>query len=136
MPKPKKFKAIELKPKNSPITENLEWEGESIQTESKTKLNEDLGVGAPVIIRTFTFGVNPQAFKEHKPTAQELFNSHLRGLESVLWRDGLRMMKEIEPQFRFSKDKKNYYITLTCEPSLGNVLADIPKTLAQIANGS
>lgn len=131
---PKKFKAIEKKPKNSPIKENLAWEGEELQVESKTKLNEDTGTGTPVVIRFFEFGANAEAFKKHKPTAQELFNSHLRGLESVLWRDGLRMLKSVEPRLRFSKDKKKYQFILACEPSLGNVLAEKTKTLSQIAN--
>jgi len=67
----KKFKSIEKKgilPGGK--VEDIEWEGEAVQAESKTKLEDDKGTGQPIVLRFFEFGVNPEVFKQHKPTAQ------------------------------------------------------------------
>lgn len=135
----KKFKAIEKKPKNGPIKENLEWEGETLQTDSKINLADDKGAGQAVILRFFEFGVNPEAFKKQQPTAQMLFNSHLRGMESMLWKDGLKVYADVEPRFMFSKDKTKYrfIIPAIASNSYGAMtLEKDAKSLSQIANES
>jgi hypothetical protein len=129
----KKFKVIEKEAINAP-TKDLQWEGEEVSARSETKLEQDLGTGKPIIIRFFEFGANVQAFKDHKPTAQELFDSHRKGIEAVLWRDGLRPHSAIEPRLMFSKSKTHYRFIIGCEPSLGNVLNEKPQTLSQIAH--
>jgi hypothetical protein len=133
----KKFKAIE---KNAEIKSkfskdyvgDIEWEGEELMAQSQTKLEQDIGVGAPVIIRFFEFGTNPQAFRDHTPSAQELFDSHRRGIETLLWTDGLKPLEGIEPRFMFSKDKSHYRFIVTCIPRLGESIIDTPRTLTQL----
>jgi hypothetical protein len=133
MKKNTKFKSIEKNAKNVPtVDKDILWEGEEVTAQSETKIESDTGTGQAVIIRFFEFGANPEAFKLHKPTAQELFNSHRKGIESLLWRDGLRLYEGIEPKLMFSKNKKNYRIIITCLPPKGSVMSDEPKTLSQL----
>lgn len=138
MNKSKKFKLIEkdatIESKFHGKTElgNVEWEGEEVQAKSKTVLEDDRGTGTPVVIRFFDFGANPKVFKEHKPTAQELFDGHRKGMESLLWRDGLRPYEGVEPRLMFSKNKMHYRFIITCIPSAGNVLTDKTQTLSQL----
>lgn len=130
----KKFKAIEKNAVDLPSkkVEDLQWEGEEVQAESKTKIESDKGTGQAVILRFFEFGANFEAFKQHKPTAQELFNSHIKGIESLLWTDGLKIYHEVEPRLMFSKDKTKYRFIIPCIPSNGNVLVDETRTLSQL----
>ena len=121
----KKFKAREKK------TE-FEWEGEEVQAQSKTKLEDDLGTGQAVVLRFFDFGTNLMAFKDHKPTAQELFDSHRKGIEALLWRDGLAPYDVIQPRLMFSKDKKFYRFIVACVQQKGHLLFQEPKTLSQL----
>lgn len=127
----KKFKSIEKKAKNLPSNkvEDLKWEGEELAAIAETKISDDKGTGKPYVIRFFDFGVNLETFKQHKPTAQELFNSHRKGIESLLWRDGLKPVQEVEPRLMFSKNNRYYRFVITCEPSY---LVDKPKTLSEL----
>lgn len=132
-----KFKAIEKDAEISSkyakdLAGDIEWEGEEVTAQSDTKLEQDTGTGSPVVLRFFEFGANPKVFKEHKPTAQELFNSHIKGMEALMWKDGLTRFEGVEPRLMFSKDKKNYRFIIACEPSLGTVLTDKPQTLTQL----
>lgn len=111
---------------------DIEWEGETLQAESKTKLEEDLGTGQKVVIRFFEFGANPLAFKDYKPTEQQLFDHHRKGIESLLWRDELQPYQEIAPRIMFSKNKTHYRIIITCIPrGLGGIVQDT-QTLSQL----
>ena len=127
----KKFKLKELDAKDAPV-KDIEWEGEEVGAESDTKLEEDLGTGQPIVLRFFDFGANVEEFKKNKPTAQDLFNSHLRGIESLLWRDGLKPFDGVEPRLMFSKDKSHYRFIIACIPSSGNTLIDNTQTLSQL----
>jgi hypothetical protein len=126
-----KFKAIEKDAVDAPA-KDIRWEGEEVAVDSGIRLDADTGVGKAIVLRFFDFGSNLEAFKQHKPTAQELFDSHRRGMESLLWKDGLKPYDAIEPRFMFSKDKSHYRFILACIPTLGNVLADTPRTLTQL----
>lgn len=132
---PRKFKAVELDAKDAPV-KNIEWEGEEISTESETRIDQDDGTGQAIILRFFEFGANVETFKQHKPTAQELFNSHMRGMESLLWKDGLKPYDAIEPRLMFSKDKTKYRFIIACIPSGLNVLVDNTRTLSQLLNNA
>lgn len=136
MAKSKKFKAIEKKAKDTPMgdVDNLQWEGEEVAAQSETKLESDTGTGTPVVIRFFEFGANPEVFKQHKPTAQELFDSHRKGIEALLWRDGLKHFEGSEPRLMFSKDKSKYRFIITCIPS--QALTGTPKTLSELLTNS
>ncbi len=127
----KKFKAIEKDAKNAPV-KDIQWEGEELQAESKTKLEEDLGTGQKVVIRFFEFGANPQAFKHYKPTAQELFDSHRNGIIAMLWKDELKPHEDVEPRIMFSKNKTHYRIIIACIPAGITGLIENTKTLTQL----
>lgn len=110
------------------------WEGEQVTVESDTKLEDDHGTGHEVIIRTFEFKANPEAFRYHTPTEQELFNSHARGMKGQIWADGLSPAEDIEPRIIFSKNKDSYRIFISCRPSIGNTILEKTQTLSEIAN--
>ena len=118
--KGKKFKTIEKDAVAAPV-KDIPWEGEEIAAESVTKIQDDRGDGRGVVLRFFDFGANPETFALHKPTAQELFNTHMRGMESLLWRDGLKPFTDAEPRLMFSKDKKNYRFIIPCVPIRGDL---------------
>jgi hypothetical protein len=129
--KEKKFKVIEKDAKDAPV-KDIEWEGEELGAESTTKIQEDKGTGQPIVIRFFDFAVNKEAFKNHTPTAQELFNSHRMGMDAMLWNDGLVPCEAIEPRILFAKDKSHYRFVVSCIPSLGNAIVDKSKTLEEL----
>lgn len=120
-----KFKVIDKK-------DDVEWEAEEITTHSKTTILDDKGDGQPVILKFFDFAADPVTFKQHKPTAQELFNSHIKGIEVLLWQEGLKPFSEVEPRLMFSKNKMNYRFIIACVPSLGHLFTGQTKTLAQL----
>ena len=113
-----------------------EHEVDSIETQSERHIEDDMGSGEAAIIRCFTFGINPLAFKEHQPTKQELFNAHVKGIEVMLWRDGMRLMLDVEP--RILVDQKTYKIFVGARPAKGHFLTrvQVPKTLKQIVHGN
>lgn len=110
-------------------------EVESVEVQSTTKLEDDMGVGKEVIMRSFTFKVNPEAFKFHVPTKQELFDSHHRGIENYLWKDGLTFEKQHEPHILFNKTNTAYTIFVVATPSRGQSVTDKTRTLSEIAHG-
>lgn len=114
---------------------NHQHELSSVETQSDTKLESDEGTGIPVIIRTFEFGANAEAFKQHTPTKQELFDAHKKGLEMHLWRDGMIYFDEVQPQITFNKKGTKYKIIIAALPARGHALLETPQTLTQIANG-
>ncbi len=125
----KKFKAIE---KDTKTSKDVEWEGEEIGVESTTKIQDDHGTGQEIVLRFFDFAANPDTFKLQKPTAQQLFESHKRGMESLLWTDGLTPCLAIEPRLMFLKDMSQYRFVISCIPSLGNALVDKSHTLSEL----
>jgi len=129
--KEKKFKVIEKDAKDAP-TKDIEWEGEEVQAESTTKIQEDKGTGQPIILRFFDFAANKEVFAQHTPTAQELFNAHRNGMEAMLWTDGLTPCEAIEPRILFAKDKSHYRFVVSCIPSSGNTIIETTKTLSDI----
>lgn len=127
----KKFKLTEKNAINAPV-KNIEWEGEELQAQSKTHLEQDLGTGAKTVYRFFEFAANPEAFKNRKPTAQELFNDNKKGIMAMLWKDELRPLEQIEPRLIFSKNKKFFRIIIICvSTSIIGILEDT-KTLSQL----
>lgn len=108
----------------------------TVEVQSKTKLEQDKGEGGYVIIRRFTFAMNPTAFKEHPPTKQELFNYHLKGIEVMLWGDGWKMYTEVQPQLKFDTKKMRYDIYVGAIPmNQFNTINAAPRTLSEIAHG-
>lgn len=141
--KGKKFKAIE---KNAPdfISKDIPWEGEELIAESATKIEHDTGSGQVVVLKFFDFGANPETFSIHQPTAQMLFNTHIKGIETHLWTHDLKMYTEVEPRIMFSVDGRNfepyspvgkqythYRFIIPCVPK-GTLAYEKTKTLSQL----
>lgn len=107
----------------------------SIETESTTKLEEDVGYGNAVIIRMFEFRVNPLVFYAHSPTKQELFNSHYKGIEIALWKDGMKVIPEVDPRIVVNEAAGTYQIFVGAAPAKGHILKEQPQTLSQLVHG-
>lgn len=112
------------------------WEVSTLDAQSTTNLESDEGIGSAVIVRMFEFAANPEAFAIHTPSKQELFNAHLKGIEVMLWRDGLKIMTDVEPKLTISKKKDKYRIWVGAEPAKGHLLRERPQTLGQIIHGT
>lgn len=109
---------------------------QSIEAQSKTHLEDDVGHGEAAIIRMFEFGINPEAFKLHPPTKQDLFNYHHKGIEVALWRDGMKVIPEVNPRVVINEEKMTYRIFVGAKPMKGHFLREQqqPKTLSQLAH--
>jgi hypothetical protein len=107
----------------------------TIEAKSTRHLEEDIGEGNAAILRCFTFAINPQVFKEHPPTKQELFNHHHKGIELALWRDGMKVMPEVNPKIVVNQKKMQYQIFVGAQPMKGYILQERPQTLSEIAHG-
>ncbi len=107
----------------------------SIEEQSTTSLQQDIGVGQVAVIRCFTFKANPEAFAANPPSKQDLFNYHSKGIEMALWKDGLTVIPEVTPRIVFDDDKGTYRIFVGSTPSKGQLLQDTPLTLSELANG-
>lgn len=117
------------------IEKNYDHDLKSIEVQSDTHLEDDQGGGGAAIIRMFEFGANPQAFKEYAPTSQELFNSHYKGIETALWKDGMKVMPEVNPRVVVNKKEGKYQIFVGAQPMKGHILKEQPRTLSQQING-
>jgi hypothetical protein len=103
-----------------------------VETASETHLEDDKGSGHAVIIRVFEFAANPEVFKRHKPTRQELFNHHSKGIEAMLWADGLTVVPDVNPRVTVNKKKTKYHIFVGAMPSKGHLLNVAPQTLTEV----
>lgn len=111
------------------------YHGQDIEVHSETKLEADTGYGQEIVIRTYEFAMNPKYAGQNVP-AQEIFNSHLRGIESLLWQDGMKPYLGIEPRLIFSKDRSKYLIIVGAEAARGQWFNEQPKTLTELINES
>lgn len=130
-----KFKVVEEGAHNAPVSD-INWKGQTLNTESDINLNEDTGHGAAVVVRCFTFAVNPKEFAQHTPTKQDIFNAHHKQIEVMLWKDGLKVFPEFNPQVRLDKNKKFYTIFVGSTPARGHLLNEKPKTLTGILHAT
>lgn len=125
---------IEENVQDAPV-KDVHWNVNQIDTASETHLEDDEGYGSAAIIRRFEFGMNPEAFKIHTPTRQELFNHHIKGIEIMLWRDGMRLMTEVEPRLVMNEKAGKYYIFIGAKPAKGHILQEQPKKLTELIHG-
>jgi len=107
----------------------------SIEVQSDRHLEDDQGGGGAAIVRMFEFGINPEAFKQYQPTKQELFNSHYKGIELALWKDGLKVIPEVNPRIVVDTQNGKYQIFVGAQPMRGHILREQPQTLAQQIHG-
>lgn len=112
------------------------YHAKTVEAQSTTKLEDDKGEGQTLTLRFFDFAANPLVFKERMPTAQELFQSHLKQIEIELWKDQWEPVTTVEPRIMFAKDKSHYRIVIAAKPVKGSFLSykDVPHTLSQYAN--
>lgn len=103
-----------------------------IETQSKTHLEDDEGTGGTAVVRSFEFSANPEAFRQHTPTRQELFNYHHKQIEIALWADGLKVMPDVAPKVTISKKKDKYRIIVSAKPMRGRWVYAKPQKLADI----
>lgn len=114
---------------------DINWTAREVETESESYLEEDTGEGNPVVIRMFEFGMNPEAFKQANPTTQDIFNSHYKGIEVALWKDGLKVVPEVNPRIVLTPEKGIYRIFVTARAARGHLLTDVPNTLGTVLHG-
>lgn len=115
---------------------DVAWIVKQAEVHSETNLEQDTGTGTPVIVRSFDFKANPESFRLHTPTRQELFNAHFGQIESMLIMDGYKIFEEVSPKVMLSKDKTGYRIVVGAVPRMGWGLPFTPKTLTQVAHAS
>lgn len=115
-----------------------EYDASTVEAKSNTNLEMDTGEGNAVVIRCFTFQINlekPELFLERHPSKQEIFNSHLRGIEMGLFGDGLKIYDAVAPRITFDVAKMQYSIFVPAIPRRGVVLNERPQTLTELAHG-
>src|ERR1700722_8320586 len=93
---------VEREAIDAPV-KDIPWNTQDLASKSTTHLEDDEGFGGAAIIRVFEFAANPEAFKQHPPTKQELFNSHYKWIEVMLWKDGLKVYAEVPPKLTINK---------------------------------
>jgi hypothetical protein len=119
------------------ITDDNDWRGQTIEVKSDTTLESDKGTGNAVVIRSFEFKANPQTFKDYQkahgrlPYAQEIFESHAKGMKAMLWQDGLVPSEDIAPRLILSRKGYWYRIVVGAIPQAGQVILQTPKTLSE-----
>lgn len=114
------------------------WDkAQELGASSETHLEDDKGEGHAVVMRQFVFGINVPVFVEAKPTKQQLFNSHLKGIELSLWKDGLQLWTEVEPRIHIDSANMRYTIYVGAITSRGNSFSTLhkPKKLTEILHG-
>jgi hypothetical protein len=112
---------------------DIHWSAQDIETQSETHLEDDKGIGAPAMVRMFEFAVNRQVFIERNPTKQDLFNYHIKGIEMSLWKDGLKLMTDVEPKVVMDGDL--YRIFVGAAPARGQKVFENPITLSTLIHG-
>ncbi len=106
------------------------WEGQDIEVKGDPLVNDN--TGRPIILRVFEFQANPVTLKKMRPNKQELFNSHAMQIKTMLWGDGLQVVKEVPPKIIISKKKDRYQIFVTCELKTGVSLLEQTQTLQDL----
>jgi hypothetical protein len=118
--------------------DGFEHDASNVEAQSQTNLEMDKGEGEATIIRCFTFQMNlekPELFIERRPSKQEIFNSHVNGIEAALWKDGMKLFHDVAPRITFDTKKLQYSIFVAARPRNGYLLTQAPQTLSQIAHG-
>lgn len=115
---------------------DVNWDAQSLEVQSDTKLEDDVGYGGAAIVRMFEFAMNLEAFRQAHPTKQDLFNYHHKGIEIALWRDGMKVIPEVNPRIILDEKNKRYRIFVGAQPQRGHILREQPQTLRQLVHGN
>lgn len=119
----KSFEYVEENAVDSP-TENIKWYGKEDQTDGKDI--HDTGHGDVVTLRKFEFKFPPNM--EKPPTKEELLTpQYLRELNTQLWGDDLRMIREPE----ITINKSGCIVYVACQPRSGSNFLEEPKLLQE-----
>lgn len=108
-----------------------EYRGQTIEVRSDTHLEDDRGVGDPIYLKGFLFALNPEEFNKREYSAQEVFDMFSRGIESMLWTDGLSVDKDLAPTVTYKNQRTHVLITVWAKPR--HAILDKTKTLSEIA---
>lgn len=126
-----------------------DWSAKTVEAESDTKLDADIGTGQVLTLRHFFFKPNQEKFKKRVPSAQELFDSHVKQMEVEFWKDEWIPAHDVPPRLIFydkfkrpvshtSKKIEWYSFIIAAMPAKGSLLSqkdqEQVKTLTQIAN--
>lgn len=126
----------ELKPGTGvDIGDNTKYEYAS-QLETDNVPLIDPGGGGVVVIRVFTFKMNPE--RKHFPGKQRLFNTHAKQIETILWGDGLRPLESNPPRVIINSKDGFYQIFVPCIAAKGVVFSEKdrnPELLHKQLNG-
>lgn len=109
---------------NEFIDTTNDYTGQTIEVQSDTKLEEDQGEGGVAAMKAFEFAANPLIFQHGIPSPQDVFNSHIRGIEAMLWQDGLEPVVEMEPRLIFASDRSKYLILVWARPQRGQFMLE------------
>lgn len=119
-----------------------EWNDiRSLETASKTHLEDDDGTGQAIIIRRFEFKLNSDQLTSFVlatgsyPTKQDLFNSVLKGIEITLWKDGLKVFPDQDPRVIVDDHYTKFEVFVASIPQKGQRILETPQTLSQIVHG-
>jgi hypothetical protein len=115
---------------------DVHYDLQNLEVKSTTNLEDDQGDGGAAIVRMFEFGMNPQAFAQYRPTKQELFNSHYKGIEMALWKDGMKVLPDVNPKIVVNEKAGKYMIFVGAQPMRGHILQERPKTLKELVHGN
>lgn len=113
---------------------NIDWDVKQGEVHSDVDFRNDMGYGDARVLRSFDFRANPEAFAKRTPSKQELFNAHSQQIELFLMKDGLKVVPELSPQLKLSKNRQGYRIVVVAEPMKGFRLDQRPDTLMNILN--
>src|SRR3990167_9740756 len=106
------------------IKDQYDWSAQTVETQSETHLEDDTGHGEAAIIRMFEFAMNPEVIKKVKPTRQDIFNSHYKGIEIALWKDGMKVLPEVNPRIVIDEKAMKYRIFVGARPMRGHILRE------------
>lgn len=95
-----------------------QWVGHEVEVTSDP-LIDNANSGKTIVLRSFYFKADPTTLKQQKPTKQQIFDSHAKQIELMLWSDGLMPFKEVEPRLIVSKKRDEYKIFMACEARAG-----------------
>ena len=68
-------------------------------------------------------------------TKQELFNSHLKGIETKLWMDGWKIESDLPAEVSWEPENGRYLIFVSARPMRGQTVLEKPLTMSEVVRG-